>query len=354
MKSQLRQSVLALAATALLVSACNKAANTAANPSNTAAASAPAGSVDNPESVVARYNGKELKVKDVDAKIGEQIKELDKKKFQLRQQGAESMIIEELVKVEAAKTGQNEQEWLKANIDSKVPAPSEAEINKVFAENKDKMPPGSTLTSMRESIVNFIGQEPKRAVAAQIFDDLKKKSKFEMVLLEPKVQVEAAGPSKGANDAKVTIVEFSDFQCPFCSRAEPSVDEVMQKYAGKVRVVFRHFPLSFHENAAKAAEAAACADEQGKFWEMHKQLFANQNKLVLPELKEHAKTIGLDTAKFNECLDGGKMKAKVDADMEAGKKAGVNGTPAFFINGVMLSGAQPFAEFEKVINQELK
>jgi protein-disulfide isomerase len=117
--------------------------------------------------------------------------------------------------------------------------------------------------------------------------------------------------------------------------------------------VFRHFPLSFHPHAPKAAEAAACAADQGKFWEMHKQLFANQQKLSIDDLKAHAGVVGLDAAKFAECLDGSKNKAKVDTDQKAGAELGVNGTPAFFINGKLLSGALPFAEFQKVIDAEL-
>jgi protein-disulfide isomerase len=128
----------------------------------------------------------------------------------------------------------------------------------------------------------------------------------------------------------------------------------MEKYAGKVRLVFRHFPLTFHPHAPKAAEAAACANDQGKFWEMHKQLFANQKGLSVEELKAHATAVGLDKAKFDECLDTGKMKALVDADTKAGSDVGVTGTPAFFINGKLISGAQPVSEFEKLIDAELK
>lgn len=311
-------------------------------------------SADNPETVVARYGGKEVKLKDVDAMVGDQLKDLEKKIFQLRQQGAEQVAIQALVKEEAVKVGKSEEEWLKTSIDGKITPPTDAAIAKVFEENKAQMPPSATLESMKPQIIAFLSQDQKRTVASAVFDELKKKANFELLLKEPRVQVEAVGPSKGAPDAKVTIVEFSDFQCPFCSKAEPAVDEVMQKYPGKVRVVFRHFPLSFHEKAGKAAEAAACAEEQGKFWEFHKVLFTNQGKLDVGDLKEHAKSLALDSTKFDACLDGSKMKAKVDSDTEAGKKVGVNGTPAFFINGVMLSGAQPFAEFEKIINQELK
>lgn len=158
----------------------------------------------------------------------------------------------------------------------------------------------------------------------------------------------------GPKDAKVTIAEFSDFECPFCGKAEESVTQVMEKYAGKVRLVFRHFPLDFHPNAPKAAEASMCANDQGKFWDMHKVLFANRSALGVEDLKKHAASIGLDAAKFAECLDGSKMKALVEKDKKDGAEVGVSGTPAFFINGKLLSGAQPFSEFEKVIEAELK
>jgi protein-disulfide isomerase len=271
----------------------------------------------------------------------------------MRKQGLEQMIVQTLEKEAAAKEGKSEEEFLKANIDAKLPAPSEPEIQKVFDENKSQMPPGSTIESMRAQIVSFLQQDSKRQVAQKLFSELRSKAKVEVLLSEPRVTVEAKGPSKGAADAKVTIVEFSDFQCPFCSKAEPAVDEVMKNYSDKVRVVFRHFPLDFHDKAFKAAEAAGCAEDQGKFWEFHKTLFANQGALSIDDLKAHAKTLGLDSGKFNECLDSGKMKAKVDGDMAAARAVGVNGTPAFFINGIVISGAQPYDKFKEIIDSEL-
>lgn len=303
--------------------------------------------------VVAKYGGKTITLKEVDGQITAQLKQFEKQKLELRQQTAEQMALQAIVKEEAGKVGQTEEQFLKANIDAKIPAPPEEQINKVFEENKARMPPGATAESMREQIIGFLSQEQRRDAAMKLFGDLKTKAGYQLMLEEPRVTVAATGPARGPNDAKITIVEFSDFQCPYCSKAEDSISQVMERYAGKVRIVFRHFPLSFHQQAPKAAEASACADEQGKFWEMHKQLFANQSKLAIDDLKAHATAIGLDGAKFNECLDSGKMKAKVDADMKAGQEAGVSGTPAFFINGKLLSGALPFAEFEKVINAEL-
>jgi protein-disulfide isomerase len=340
---------LALALVAVVLSGCSK------DPAP-AAPAAPAAALvggEDPSTPVARYGSRTITLKEADAQISAQLKQLDKQRLEARQAAAEQVAIQALVRDEATKAGQSEEAFLKANIDDKLPAPPEDQIKKVFDENKSKMPPGSTLASMREQIIAFLGQDARRKQALQVFGELKQKAGFQLLLEAPRVVVEAKGPSRGPAEAKVTIVEFSDFECPFCGRAEESVTQVMERYPGKVRVVYRHFPLSFHPHAQKAAEAAACADAQGKFWEMHKQLFANQQKLGLQELKVHAQTAGLDAAKFSACLDGSATKAQVDADQKAGAEIGVSGTPAFFINGKMLSGAQPFEEFQKIIDAEL-
>lgn len=342
----LRSSMLAVAALAS-VSSCNKPKDAASAPAAVTASDA------NSATPVVKYAGKTITIAEVDAELGGELKKLEKQKLELRQQTAEQMAVRALVKEEATKENLGEKEWFEKHVDGAIPAPSEDDIKKVFEENKSRMPPGSTVDSMREQIIGFLGQDQRRAQALKVFDELKQKAGYQMLLEEPRTVVEAKGPSRGPAEAKVTIVEFSDFECPFCARAEESVTQVMERYAGKVRLVFRHFPLPMHANAAKAAQAAACADEQGKFWEMHKQLFANATKLSVPDLKAHAQAVGLDAAKFAECLDQDKMKAKVDGDQKAGAEAGVSGTPAFFINGKMLSGAQPFSEFQKLIDAEL-
>lgn len=347
----LKTSLVVLASAALLVG-CNKPAETGGT-----AGAAGAASAENPSTPVAKYNDTTITLKDVDAKIAAQLRQMEKQKFELRQQTAEQMVLEALVKAEAAKVGKTDEEWVKAQLDDKLPKPSDEEINKVFEENKARMPPGATVESMREQIIGFLQKDKGREVAMALFNDLKTKANFKMLYEapeEPRVQVAAIGPSRGPADAKVTIVEFSDFECPFCGRGEEAVTQVMEKYAGKVRVVFRHFPLSFHANAPKAAEASMCADDQGKFWEMHKVLFANRTALTVEDLKKHAASIGLDQGKFDSCLDTGAKKSLVDADTKAGSEVGVSGTPAFFINGKLLSGAQPFSEFEKIIDAELK
>ncbi len=159
---------------------------------------------------------------------------------------------------------------------------------------------------------------------------------------------------KGTGD--IAIVEFSDFQCPFCGRAVPTLKDVLTEYDGKVSLVYRHYPLPSHSFAQKAAEASECASDLGgneKFWQYHDKLFANQNSLGVSELKRYASEIGIDSKQFNACLDSGAMASRVSFDAEEGRKLGVSGTPAFFINGKSLKGAQPLSAFKKIIDEEL-
>ena len=163
-------------------------------------------------------------------------------------------------------------------------------------------------------------------------------------------------PFIGNKDAPVTIVEWSDFECPFCSRFySQTLGLIEENYinTGKVKLVFRDFPLSFHQSAQKAAEASECSDEQGKFWEMHDMIFENQQILSVENLKKWASDLGLDTKKFNECLDSGKYASEVQKDMADGSAAGIRGTPGFIINGQLISGAQPYANFESAIELAL-
>jgi protein-disulfide isomerase len=168
------------------------------------------------------------------------------------------------------------------------------------------------------------------------------------------VKVPDDSPAKGPKTAKVTIVAWSDFQCPFCSRVVPTLKQIEDTYAKDVRIVFRHQPLPFHQNAKPAAEASMAAHEQGKFWPMHDKLFANQQQLDRASLERYAQELGLDMGKFKSALDSGKFRARVEADSAAGNEVGANGTPTFFINGREFVGAQPFESFKAMIDEEIK
>lgn len=204
-------------------------------------------------------------------------------------------------------------------------------------------------------IKQFLTQQRGQTVQEEFIKSLRGKYKTRILMDVARVEVaEAGSPSKGGPvGSPVTIIEFSDFQCPFCSRVNPSIDQAKATFGDKVRFVFRQFPLNIHPQAPKAAEASLCANEQGKFWEMHDALFANQQKLSVPDLKATALTIGVDAAKFDACLDSGKMAEIVARDMADGQTAGVSGTPALFVNGRFINGAVPYEELAKVINDEL-
>jgi len=163
-------------------------------------------------------------------------------------------------------------------------------------------------------------------------------------------------PVEGDPNAPVTIIEFSDFECPFCGNFyKNSLSLIRKDYieTGKVKIIYRDYPLSFHPEAQKAAEASECADEQGKFWEYHDKLFENQADLSVANEKKWAKELGLDSAKFDQCLDSGAMASEVAADFSDGQSIGITGTPSFLINGKAVVGAQPFSVFKQVIDAEL-
>jgi protein-disulfide isomerase len=175
--------------------------------------------------------------------------------------------------------------------------------------------------------------------------------------VDNKVYNVKVGPNdayKGNKNAKITIVEFSEFQCPFCSRVNPTISRIMKEYGDKVRVVFKHNPLSFHKDAPLAAQASLAAGKQGKFWAMHDIMFKNQRKLKPDNLNSYAKEIGLDMAKFATDLNSDALKKQVADDMAQAKQLKARGTPHFFVNGRRLAGAQPFDRFKALIDEMLK
>ncbi len=172
-------------------------------------------------------------------------------------------------------------------------------------------------------------------------------------VLRAELSVDGA-PSKGPAKAPVTIVEFSDFHCPFCRRVLPTLAQLESQYGEKIKLVFRDFPIdNLHPEASKAHEAARCANEQGKFWAYHDKLFASPPKSSPEIFKGFAKDLGLNATAFEVCLSSGKYQAAVKKDIEEGNRLGVTGTPAFFINGRIISGAQPLEAFARVIDDEL-
>jgi protein-disulfide isomerase len=288
----------------------------------------------------------------LNAHVKPQLVEIENQRFEVLSGGLDEMISTALFEQEAKARGKTVEVLEAEEVTAKVPAPTDAEVQQVYDANKQQLQ-GQTLDQVKPRIVEFLKDQKAEERKAAFVDELKKKYKTTVNLKAPKVEVAAGdSPAKGPANAPIQIIMWSDYECPFCKRAEPTVAQVMKAYPDKVRLVFRNYPLPFHQNARPAALAALCANAQGKFWEYHDKLFAAAD-LSAANLKKLAGETGLDQKKFDECLDKKTFDAAVTADTAAGSAVGVQGTPAFFINGRMLSGAQPFEKFKEIIDQEL-
>jgi protein-disulfide isomerase len=270
-----------------------------------------------------------------------------------RREALEEIISTRLINDEAKARGVDTATLIEKEISSHAPAPTENDITFWYQTNPTRVQ-GATLPQVHDAIKSFLIEQRMTEAHDAFIGTLKERVPVIISLEPPRQKVVAAGhPSKGPKDAPIELIEFSDFQCPFCQRANPTVEQVLKTYGNRIHFVYRHYPLPNHPNARPAAEAAACAGDQGHFWEYHDQLFANATRLTDADLKQHAVTAGLDASKFNACLDSHKFKGEVDKDVAEGAEAGVSGTPAFFINGRALEGAQPFEAFKRVIDEEL-
>jgi protein-disulfide isomerase len=314
-----------------------------------------------PSTPVGKIGAKTITAGELDEAVKKDLAQLDQQyheqRYQIRRNALESMLRQQAFDEKAKAKGVSREELVNQEIAGKIPEPSEDEIRALYERAKaggQQLPP---LDQVKGDIARFIKNQKGQGALAEYYEQLKKDMNIQVLLAPyepPKVVVEATGPAQGPANAPVTIVEFSDFECPYCVKAEATVKEVLAKYPGKIRLVYRDYPLPMHAKAPKAAEAAHCAGDQGKYWEMHGKLFASPQKLDLPDLKAHAREIGVDGGKFDQCLDSGEKAKVVDMHKKAGDEAGVSGTPAFFINGRPLSGAQPLEAFTAVIDQELK
>jgi protein-disulfide isomerase len=274
--------------------------------------------------------------------------------YEARRLAIDEIIGEKLIAQESKTRGVTSEALVDREIGSKITTVTDADVAAWYNANPGRVQ-GAKLDQVQAPIRSMLTQERTATVYQAYVDQLKAKTPVRVMLEPPRQKVAvASGASRGPANAPVEVIEFSDFQCPYCLRAHPTVNQVLSTYGDRIRLVYRHYPLPNHPNARPAAEASQCAAEQGKFWQYYDRLFADQTKLSTEALKQSAAELGMDAGRFNACVDSHKYKDQVEADIKDGNDAGVSGTPAFFINGRMLTGAQPFEAFKRIIDEELE
>jgi protein-disulfide isomerase len=273
-----------------------------------------------------------------------------------RRAALDGIIADALLEAEAEARGIEPNALLAQEVAARVVPVSDAQVVTFYNQNRNQMQ-GRSLEVMGSAIRNFL-QDQLAADARQAYiDELRAAGPAISLQLEPprqEIALEASDPVLGAPGAAVTIVEFSDFECPFCAAAMPTLKRLLDAYGDQVRLVWKDFPLTqIHPNAFRAGEAGQCAAEQGGFWAFHDVLFANQQALDDASLVTHAATAGLDSAAFGACLEASRYADRVRAGMDQGSLLGVQATPTVFINGRAVSGAQPYEVFAAIIEEEL-
>jgi protein-disulfide isomerase len=293
-------------------------------------------------------------LKSFETKRLQQESALAQEKQQVLAKALDDLIAEKLIEAEAVKEKKTKEQLLEAEVESNVETPSAEQVEAFYNANKERIPipKEQALPQVKQYMVERSRASYREMLITRLKKDFGVKS-----YLEPlRAQLSTDGfPTKGSANAPVTIVEFSDFECPYCGGLFPTLQQVEKNYAKQIRIVYRQFPLAnIHPHAQKAAEASLCANEQKKFWEFHDSMFSNQRELSIADLKQRAADLKMDTQAFNQCLDSGRYAAAIQADIQEGARNGVNGTPALFINGRFLSGNQPYSEIKELIDDELQ
>jgi protein-disulfide isomerase len=282
--------------------------------------------------------------------------EATQKVYDGRRAALDAIIADALLAEAAKKKGVTAEAYEVEEVGKRVKPVTDGDVTTFYQANINQMQ-GRPLEVMSPAINRFLTEQRRVEARQALITELRKAGPDVRVLIDPPrrdVAIETSDPSLGRTSAPITLIEFSDFQCPFCQRVAPTLKKLRDTYGDKVRIVWKDFPLTqIHPQAFKAGEAAHCAGDQGKYWEYHDRLFANQQQLQPDDLKKHATELGLDPAAFNACLDTSKYGERVRDGVAQGQRLGVNSTPTIYINGRMLSGAQPYETFVSVIDEEL-
>jgi protein-disulfide isomerase len=291
--------------------------------------------------VLATVSGQSITVGEIEEDLRPLIAQTQEQVYLLRKNDVDQRINDILLSQEAQKRGVTERALLEAEIMAKVSTVTEAEALDFYNKNKERI--GADFPTAKYQIIQFMQSEEQRKLESAFVARLRNGATVQTFITPPPPAVYKIAtddqPSKGNPEAAVTVVEFTDYQCPNCASAQPTLERLIAEYGDRVRFVVRDFPLQMHADAQKAAEAAEAAREQGKYWDFTAIMFRNQSSLKPEQLKEYARVIGLDVAKFGAALDSGRFADKIQRDLNDGERIGVSGTPTFFVNGRRASDA---------------
>lgn len=314
-----------------------------------------------PGTVVGKLKGADIKVEDLGDELAQAekgaLRSYCKEISESRKAAFDNYVHKKILEDAAQAEGKSIQEYLKAKVDAAVIQPDDAAVQAFYDANKSEQTP--PLELVRDQVIQSMTSEQTDSALARIIDEAEKANGVERVAIDVNLAPvdltnPAYTPTIGPADAVVRVTEFSDFECPYCSRAADTLNKLKDKYAGaKVQFAFRHFPLPMHPNAKPAGEYAQCAQAQGKFWPMHDAIFAGQSDLSTEKLKEMATQAGLDVAALEACLASGEPAKQVTQDTNTGREAGVEGTPSFYINGQAFAGNPNVEGLSKAIDAEL-
>jgi protein-disulfide isomerase len=308
-----------------------------------------------PREIVAEVDGEKISAQDLRDAAGVSLAKLEDETYRLKQQKLQSLIEERLLAHEARRRKISVESLVQTEITVKTAAVTHEEILSAYEIYKSRLQKPES--EVEPQLLAMLHERKVAARRQEFLSSLRAAADVSVDLMPPasfRANVGLDGPARGASNAPVTIVEFEDFQCPFCKRAQDTVEQVLARYKDRVRMVHRDLPLrTLHPASWKAHEAGRCAEDQGRFWEYRALLYKNAPAATPEKLSNYASQAGLNVADFTKCLDSGKFNAIVQKDEDEASRLGIQGTPFFFINGRLLSGAQPESEFVRIIEDEL-
>jgi protein-disulfide isomerase len=309
--------------------------------------------------VVATVGDRTIRMSDIDQHWQKQdpasFARMRQQVYDVNRRVLDDLIGEVLLQNEAKKRSVTVDQLLSAETPKRLQPVTEDQIKELYEQSRERAQ-GMSLDALRPAIVSYLEQQRPVEARRRFIEELRKASGDVAIKLDvPRTAIKVLpnDPVSGPASARVEIVEFSDFQCPYCKNVAPVLKQVMAKYGDRVKLVWKDFPLPNHPDARPAAEAALCANDQGKFWAYHDKLFDNQSELTVVNMKAWAVQLGMNAATFNACFDKGTHRQLVEEDQEEGSRYGVSSTPTVYINGRAVVGAMPLETYEAIIQEEL-